>query len=191
MKIRDSYGTLWLIIAIVIDFGIEITTNSVGNDAALLKLGALPDNGQLHGEFWRIATYSFLHFNWLHLCLNVGLLFWIGRLVEQQIGTARGALIYFVSVLCSAAVILLVHNWHPKEGATVGASGGVFGLLGAGLIISYRQNSDDRFRRSLWIVLAVGFAVSALPGISMAGHVGGIIGGVPLALLMKVQRNEN
>ena len=191
MKIRDSYGTLWLIIAIVIDFGIEITTNSVGNDAALLKLGALPDNGQLHGEFWRIATYSFLHFNWLHLLLNVGLLFWIGRIVEQQIGTARGALIYFVSVLCSAAVILLVHNWHPKEGATVGASGGVFGLLGAGLIISYRQHSDDRFRRSLWIVLAVGFAVSVLPGISMAGHVGGIIGGVPLALLMKVQRNEN
>ena len=82
MKIRDSYGTLWLIIAIAIGFGIEISTNSVGSDSALLKLGALPDNGQLQGEFWRIATYSFLHFNWLHLLLNVGLLFWIGRIVE-------------------------------------------------------------------------------------------------------------
>jgi len=49
-----------------------------------LKLGALPDNGQLRGEFWRIATYSFLHFNWLHLLLNVGLLLWIGRIVEQK-----------------------------------------------------------------------------------------------------------
>jgi len=191
MKLERNRGTIVLMLTIAVGFGIEIATNSIGNDAALLKLGALPDDGQLRGEFWRIATYSFLHFNWLHLLLNVGLLFWIGRIVEQQIGTARGTLIYFVSVLCSAAVILLVHNWHPKEGATVGASGGVFGLLGAGLIISYRQNSDDRFRRSLWIVLAVGFAVSVLPGISMAGHVGGIIGGVPLALLMKVQRNEN
>ena len=180
-----------MILAIAAGFGIEIATNSVGNDDALLKLGALPDNGQLHGEVWRIATYSFLHFNWLHLLLNVGLLFWIGRIVEQQLGTGRGALIYFVSVICSAAVILLVHNWHPKEGATVGASGGVFGLLGAALIVSYRQNGDDRLRKWLWIVLLAGSGVSLLPDISMAGHIGGIIGGVAVALLVNVRRNEN
>jgi len=184
-------GTNVLIVALLIAFGIELATRSIGNDGALLRLGALPDNGQLKGEFWRIATYSFLHFNWLHLCLNVGLLFWVGRVVEQQVGITRGALIYFVSVLCSAVVILCVHSWHPKEGATVGASGGVFGLLGAALIISYRQRSDERLRRSLWIVLAVGFAVSLLPDISMAGHIGGIIGGAGLALLVKARRNEN
>ena len=184
-------GIIWLIVAIAIAFGIELATDSVGNDAALLKLGALPDNGQLHGEFWRSVTYSFLHFNWLHLLLNVGLLLWIGRIVEQQVGPARGALIYFVSVLSSAAVILLVHNWHPKEGATVGASGGVFGLLGAALIISYRQNAEPRLKLRLWIVLAAGFAVSLLPDISMSGHIGGIIGGVLTALLIKLRRNEN
>jgi len=189
--IFQNRGTILLIVAIAIAFGIEVATNSVGNNDALLKLGALPDNGQLRGEFWRIATYSFLHFNWLHLLLNVGLLFWIGRIVEQQLGNGRGALIYFVSVIWSAAVILLVHNWHPKEGATVGASGGVFGLLGAALIISYRQNGDNRLRKSLWIVLLAGFGVSLLPDISMAGHIGGIIGGVPVALLVNVRRNEN
>ena len=187
----QNRGTFILILAIAAGFGIEIATNSVGNDDALLKLGALPDNGQLHGEIWRTATYSFLHFSWLHLLLNVGLLFWIGRIVEQQLGTGRGALIYFVSVICSAAVILLVHNWHPKEGATVGASGGVFGLLGAALIVSYRQNGDDRLRKWLWIVLLAGFGVSLLPDISMAGHIGGIIGGVAVALLVNVRRNEN
>jgi membrane associated rhomboid family serine protease len=191
MKFERNRGTFVLILALAVGFGIEIATNSVGNDAALLKLGALPDNGQLHGEYWRFATYSFLHFNWLHLLLNVGLLFWIGRIVEQQIGTGQGALIYFVSVLCSAAVILSLHNWRPKEGATVGASGGVFGLLGAALIISHRQNNDDRLKRRLWTVLVVGFAISLLPAISMAGHIGGIIGGVPAALLVKVRRNEN
>ncbi|HEV3243374.1 MAG TPA: rhomboid family intramembrane serine protease [Chthoniobacterales bacterium] len=187
----QNRGTIWLIIAIAVAFGLEMATNSVGNDDALLKLGALPDNGQLHGEFWRVATYSLLHFNWLHLLLNVGLLFWVGRIVEQQIGTGQGALIYCVSVFCSAAVILLVHNWHPKAGATVGASGGVFGLLGAALIISYRQNAEARLKMRLWIVLVTGFAVSLFPDISMAGHIGGIIGGVTTALLVRARRNEN
>src|SRR2546430_10281238 len=162
----QNRGTIVLILAITVGFGIEIATNSVGNDDALLKLGALPDNGQLHGEFWRIATYSFLHFNWLHLLLNVGLLLWVGRIVEEQVGTARGALIYLMSVLFSAAVILLAHNWHPREGATVGASGGVFGLLGAALIISYRQNTDARLRMWLLVVLLAGVAISFLPDIS-------------------------
>jgi rhomboid protease GluP len=191
VKIDNNRGTVWLIIAIAVAFGVEVATNSVGNDDALLKIGALPDDGKLHGEFWRIFTYAFLHFNWLHLLLNVGLLFWVGRIVEKQAGARQGALIYFVSVLCSAAVILLVHNWYPKEGATVGASGGIFGLLGAALIISYRQQAEPRLRNWLWIALAVGFGISLLPDISMAGHIGGIIGGLPTALLAKVRRNEN
>jgi membrane associated rhomboid family serine protease len=184
-------GTILLIVAIAIGFGIEITTNSVGNEAALLKLGALPDNGQLHGEFWRIATYSFLHFNWLHLLLNVGLLFWIGRIVEKQIGIGQAALIYFVSVVTSAVVILVVHDLHPKVGATVGASGGLFGLLGASLVIAYRRNDNPRFRMWLWIVLLAGFAISLLPDISMAGHIGGILGGISLAFFVKPRPNEN
>ena len=180
-------GTVLLIVAIVIGFGIELATKSVGNDAALLKLGALPDDGQLQGEFWRIATYSFLHFNWLHLLLNVGLLWWTGRIIEKQIGTGRAALTYFVSVVTSAIVILVVHYLHPKIGATVGASGGLFGLLGAALIISYRQNGEERLRRLLWIVLLIGFGISLLPDISMAGHIGGIIGGVGAALPLRIK----
>src|SRR4030081_1542995 len=99
MKLERNRGIFVLILALAVCFGIETATNSVGNDDALLKLGALPDNGQLHGEYWRVITYSFLHFNSLHLLLNVGLLLWIGRIVEQQIGTGQGALIYFVSVI--------------------------------------------------------------------------------------------
>ena len=181
-------GTISLIAAILIGFGIELATNSIGNDTALLKLGALPDNGQLHGEFWRIATYSFLHFNWLHLALNVGLLWWIGGILEQQAGVGRGSLIYFVSVVCSAVAILLLHNWHPKEGATVGASGGLFGLLGAALIIVARRNDDALTLKWLYIVAAVGFAVSLLPNVSMAGHIGGFVGGIATATLIKIKK---
>jgi len=102
-----------------------------------------------------------------------------------------GALIYLVSVICSAAIILFSHHLNPKPGATVGASGGVFGLLGAALIISYRRRSDSTWKRWLWIALAVGFGVSLLPGISMSGHIGGIIGGVLIALLIKLPRDES
>jgi rhomboid protease GluP len=178
-------GMLLLIVAIAIGFGIELATNSVGNDEALLKLGALPDNGQLHGELWRIATYSFLHFDWLHLILNVALIFFIGRVVEAQAGISRGALIYFVSVIASAAVILFWHNLHPKDGATVGASGGAFGLLGAALILAYRGDDNMRLRMRLWIILLIAFGISFLPNISMAGHIGGIVGGAATALLIK------
>jgi rhomboid protease GluP len=184
-------GTTWLIVAIAIGFAIELATNSVGNDAALLKLGALPDDGQLRGEVWRVATYSFLHFNWVHLILNIGLLWCIGRIVEQQIGTGQTAVIYFISVVTSAVVILIAHHIHPKIGATVGASGGLFGLLGAGLIISYRRKDNSRLQIGLRIVLLAGFAISFLPDISMAGHIGGIIGGAPLALVVKLRRTEN
>jgi rhomboid protease GluP len=78
-------GTILLIVAIAIGFAIELATNSAENDAALLKLGALPDNGQLHGAPWRIATYSFLHFNWLHLLLNLLLIFSSGALLKRRL----------------------------------------------------------------------------------------------------------
>ena len=116
------------------------------------------------------------------------MLWWIGQIVEGQVGVGRGALIYFVSVLLSAIVILLVHNWHPKAGATVGASGGVFGLLAAALTISYRENANTRLQRLLWIVLLVGFGVSFLPTISMAGHIGGIIGAAATAFFIKLPK---
>ena len=186
-------GTITLVVALLVVFGIELATHSVGNEAFLLKLGALPDNGALHGQYWRVATYSFLHFNGAHLFVNVLLLFWVGRIVESWVGIAYAAAIYVSSVLLSAAVILLFHNLHPKAGATVGASGGIFGLLAAALIISYRHSAgsldrESRLRTWLWIVLLAGLGISFLPGISMAGHVGGLIGGTLLACIAKFRK---
>ena len=138
---KAGLGTITLVVALLVGFGIEIATHSVANEASLLKLGALPDNGALHGQYWRVAPYSFLHFNGAHLLVNVLLLFWVGRIVEGWVGIACAAAIYGSSVLSSATVILLFHNLHPKAGATVGASGGIFGLLAAALIISYRHSA--------------------------------------------------
>jgi Uncharacterized membrane protein (homolog of Drosophila rhomboid) len=191
--VKAGPGTITLVVALLVGFGIELATHNVGNEAFLLKVGALPDNGALHGQYWRVATYSFLHFNGAHLLVNVLLLFWVGRIVESWVGIAYAAAIYVSSVLSSAAVILLFHNLHPKAGATVGASGGIFGLLAAALIISHRQSAgsldpESRLRTWLWIALLAGLGISFLPGISMAGHVGGLIGGTLLACIAKVRK---
>ena len=192
---KADRGTVGLVVALLAMFGIELVTNSVGNNASLLKLGALPDNGELNEQYWRFATYSFLHFNWLHLLVNAALLLWIGRIVERRVGIAQAGMIYFFSVLSSAAIILLVHNLHPKVGATVGASGGVFGLLGAALIISYRQNRtrfgrERRLRASLWVAILAGLGISFLPNISMAGHISGLIGGPLLVSIVRIRGDE-
>jgi len=192
--VNAGLGTITLVVALLVVFGIELANHSVGNEASLMKLGALPDNGALHGQYWRVATYSFLHFNAAHLLVNVLLLFWVGRIVENWVGITCAAAIYVSSVLSSAVVILLFHNLHPKAGATVGASGGIFGLLAAALIISDRHSvgaldGESRLRTWLWIALFTGLAVSFLPGISMAGHVGGLIGGTLLGCIVKFRNN--
>ena len=91
-------------------------------------------------------------------------------------------------------MILLVHHLYPKTGATMGASGGIFGLLAAALIISYRQKPepvDGQSRTLLWIALVAGFGISFLPGISMAGHVGGLIGGAVVAPIARLRTSRN
>jgi rhomboid protease GluP len=192
--VKAGLGTVTLVVALLVVFGIELATHSVGNEASLLKLGALPDNGALRGQYWRVATFSFLHFSGAHLLVNVLLLFWVGRIVESWVGIAYAATIYISSVLSSAAVILLFHNLYPKEGATVGASGGVFGLLAAALIISHWHSvgsidRESRLRIWLWIALLAGLSISFLPGISMAGHLGGVIGGTLLAFSAKLRKD--
>jgi rhomboid protease GluP len=192
--VRTGLGTITLVVLLLVVFGIELATHSVGNESSLLKLGALPDNGVLHGQYWRVATYSFLHFNGAHLLINVLLLFCVGRIVERLVGIAYAAATYVSSVLFSAAVTVLFHNLHPKAGATVGASGGIFGLLAAALIISYRQSAatldrESRLRTWLWIAFLAGMGISFLPGISMAGHVGGLIGGTLLACIANFRQN--
>src|SRR6476660_7025633 len=106
--------TMVLVFVLVAVFGLELATHSVGNDDALLKLGALPDNGELQGQYWRLATYSFLHFNGVHLLVNASLLFWIGGMLERRMGASLTGAIYLCSVLSSALMILLVHSWHPR-----------------------------------------------------------------------------
>jgi membrane associated rhomboid family serine protease len=167
-------------------FVLERATGAVGNDARLLGLGALPDSGQLDHEYWRLITFGFLHSNLTHVLLNTVLLLLVGPVVERRAGTAWLLLIFLSASVASGAGILFKHQLWPSQGASIGASGGLFGLLGAALVLVYRLPSQSRFVRvGLIVVLILGLTYSVFPGISMVGHIIGLIAGTAIALFIR------
>ena len=166
-------------------FLLELARGAVGNDAALLALGALPDSGQLHHEYWRLITFGFLHSTLTHVSLNTVLLLWAGPIVERRAGTARLVLTFLSASVASGVGILFKHQLWPAQGTSVGASGGLFGLLGAALVLVFRLPPQSPLvRTGLIVVLVVGLTYSVFPGISMIGHLVGLTVGTALSLLI-------
>jgi membrane associated rhomboid family serine protease len=135
------------------------------------------DAPQLHnGGWWRLVTTMFLHASVLHIAFNMFALWFIGRPVEQYLGTARYIGLYFVSGLAGSAGALV-----QTPGVTVGASGAIFGILGAMLIIEWQVTGRLAGNAMTLIVINLAFSF-AIPGISWGGHVGGLIGGILVML---------
>src|SRR5216684_3977652 len=183
---RTPLGSAAIFCVMAAVFVLECATGAVGNDARLLGLGALPDSGQLDHEYWRLITFGFLHYDLKHVLLNTVLLLLVGPIVERRAGTAWVLLIFLSASVASGAGILFKHQLWPSQGASIGASGGLFGLLGAALVMVNRLPSQSRFVRvGLIVVLAVGLTYSVLPGVSLVGHIVGFIVGTAIALFAK------
>lgn len=142
--------------------------------------GAL--NGYLvaDGEWWRLFTSMFLHGSVIHLGMNMLFLWWIGAPVEQALGRARYALVYLVGGLAGSTGALLLTN---PEAVTVGASGALFGILGAAFVFERQRNYVLGGGALTIIVLNLAFTF-AVPGISIGGHLGGLAGGALSALAL-------
>ena len=173
---RVTYVLIGLNVAVFIG---EIVTG--GGLASLGSGGSLISNGGLNGpavafqnEYWRLVTSGFLHAGMLHLLFNMYMLFILGRLLEPAVGSMRFTIIYFVSLLFGSLGALL---WDPLV-LTVGASGAVFGLMGAA-VVTLRARGMDPFAGGIGGLLALNLLITfVIPGISIGGHVGGLIGGV-------------
>jgi membrane associated rhomboid family serine protease len=129
------------------------------------------------GEWWRLVTATFLHGSLIHLGMNMLVLWLIGPPVEEYFGRARYLLLYLVSGLAGSTGALILSSGRP----TVGASGAIFGLMGAALILEWRRIFvfGGQALGLVVINLALTFAI---PGISIGGHIGGLIGGGLCAL---------
>jgi membrane associated rhomboid family serine protease len=158
--------------------------NGVGSviyEKGVLIASAFDSHGHLigvaHGDWWRLMTAAFLHYGPFHLLMNMLALYWFGSLLEQRIGSGRFLLLYLVSGLAGSAGALL---WSPLV-PTVGASGAIFGILGAGLVLE--QQRDYVFGGSALGIILINFILTfSISSISKGGHIGGLVGGILCAL---------
>ena len=172
--------------------GVNANHGSIYQDGALIAngvkfgdgLAGVPANvpfpdlvGVAHGEWWRLITAAFLHYGPFHLLLNMLALYWFGTLLERRIGSGRYLMLYLVSGLAGSAGALVLDPTTP----TVGASGAIFGILGAGLVLERQR--DYVFGGSALGIIVINLVFTfSIANISIGGHIGGLIGGAAATL---------
>jgi membrane associated rhomboid family serine protease len=124
------------------------------------------------GEWWRLFTSMFLHYGPIHLLMNMLALWWFGAAVEQALGRGRFLLLYLVAGLAGSAGALIA----SPNALTVGASGAIFGIFGAAFVLERQGTYVFGGGVLPLIVLNLAFTF-AIPGISIGGHLGGLVGG--------------
>ena len=167
---------------IVVTLNNAINIQDKDNDAlsnVLLAYGAKENNLIIQGQYWRFVTPIFLHANLLHIALNMLNLVVLGIFLERLVGHLRFLLIYFVT---GTASIIASFYFMPQE-ISVGASGAIFGLVGAYSIFVFMHRRAFRnggIPALLWLIvvivgnLSIGFFV---PNVDNYAHVGGLLTG--------------
>lgn len=148
--------------------------------ATLFDFGAKYRAAIMAGQWWRLITAGFLHGGVLHILMNSWVLFDVGAQVEESFGTSRFLVLYFISNITG---FLLSTYWSAT--LSIGASGAIFGLIGAMIALGVRDRSSygAAIRRLYmrWAIFAL--VMSLLPGIDMGAHIGGLAGGFIVAYL--------
>lgn len=179
----DMPATFVLIALNVAVFLAEVGTG--GGGLKTLASSLLPEFGLFgpwvaEGEWYRLFTSAFLHAGLWHIAGNMLLLYFLGRVLEPGIGTARFVAIYLVSLFAGSFGALLL----SPDSLSFGASGAVFGVLGATFVIA-RGRGVDALASAVGIVLLLNLAFSfGVPGISIGAHLGGLFAGVLSGLLI-------
>ena len=155
------------------------TINGTGNwiyEHGVLISTAIDSSGQLigvaEGDWWRLISAAFLHYGPFHLGLNMLVLWFIGPALEEYFGWLRYLLLYLVAGLAGSAGALIV----SPNALTVGASGAIWGLIGAAVVLESRRINVLGGQAMGLLVLNLVFTL-LIPGISLGGHIGGAIGG--------------
>jgi membrane associated rhomboid family serine protease len=132
------------------------------------------------GEWWRLLTSGFLHASPIHIGSNMLALYFIGRALEPALGTLRFGLIYGVSLAAGSLGVMVL---EPGS-LSIGASGAIFGLMGAFVVIA-RSRGISPMQSGIGTVILLNLVITfTIPGISIGGHLGGLAGGAALAGLM-------
>ena len=167
-------------ICIILFILMELSGGST-NSQTLLKYGANLDVLVKNGEYYRLFTCIFLHIGIMHLLCNMYSLYIIGREVENLFGK----IIFILSgIFGSIMSLAFTHNT-----ISAGASGAIFGLLGALLYFGmhYRTYLGEAIKRSIIPIIVVNLIIGFFAeGIDLAAHIGGLVGGVLVAMMVGV-----
>ena len=178
-------GVVSLILGLlnVVAFVVTVATapgGLTGNTGSRLfdELELVPIRVAVDGEYWRLLGSAFLHIGLLHLAGNLLALAIVGPALERVFGRWRFLAIYLVSALGGSVAVYL---FGSPFGAVAGASGAIYGLFAATLIVVRKLGLDARF---MVLAVVLNFAVSFAPGISLLGHLGGFVTGGLVTLAM-------
>lgn len=189
LNLRQTPATAILLVAIAAVFVLEVAKGGSGDSRVLLALGANETAHVLAGQWWRLLASLFLHSGVLHLLMNGWALYQLGSLFERWVGAGRMLTVYFASGIAGSVASLF---W--TRGLSVGASGAIFGVLGALITFLLRRRSLLLpYARSLlgqlvmWAVIniALGFSIAFIDN---AAHLGGLAAGLLLGLVLNDRR---
>ena len=156
-------------------------------------LFGLPDRsvqlveGVSGGAVWQVITSTFTHVEVTHIAFNMLALYFLGPQLELILGRARFLALYLVSGLAASAAVMWLSNPHSQ---TLGASGAIFGLMGALLVVALKVGSNVQ-SVLVWIALNVAFTFYGASTISWQGHLGGLVGGAVLAGIVVYAPKQN
>ena len=174
--------TVVILVVLVVIFLAEVRVGALASREAIVAMGALARERVAAGEYWRLLTAPWLHGGVDHLVGNGIALFILGMLCEAAFGRAQFVLLYVLSGLAGSVVSLAV-----SVGPSVGASGAIFGLQGAAIVL-FRLHRDrllvrDRrvgFVLLVWAIYSIAGGLME-PFIDNGAHIGGALGGALIA----------
>ena len=143
----------------------------------------------VEGEWWRCITYAFAHGGLIHLGFNMMVLYQIGPMIEEEIGTLRFIILYVLTALTATLLGFAWQALYLKHWVTVvGASGSLFGLIGFAISYFHRVGGQmaHTYRNFMLKWAAIAFVFGLLVGADNAGHLGGAVGGVLFGLVLPI-----
>jgi len=179
----------YVLLAVTSAIGLLQLLPGIGNEITQQLLFAAaylyPDLSGAPFEPWRLLTVLFVHGGFIHLALNMLALWMLGQILEPMLGRGRYLALYLISGLGGSVAVALIAPGNP----TVGASGAIFGLMAALLIIGRHVGANVT---GILVVLAINFAFGfAVAGISWQAHLGGVVVGALIAFIYtRTRRRE-
>jgi rhomboid protease GluP len=190
LNLRRTPATTTIGALILLGSFVQLVSGAWSNSPGLARIGANRswEYVQYTGEYWRLLTSMFLHGGTIHLAMNLFALFQVGSLFEIMFGTRRFTIIYFVTGIAASITSMLR---MPLLGVSVGASGAIFGILGAFVFSVLRSPvwRHERAARGLvmqcvfWIGLNIVIGLQ-IAQIDNAAHIGGLVAGLILGFAL-------